>query len=695
MKKYLLVLGLSILAFAACNVEKPEIVIEQDNAEPAHLTVDFNITRGDIPGTKDVKQDWETGDVIMFLFDKVMDGEYMSLRYDGSVWDAYWSSINTSLEQAVAQRGSGTVSGISVFLRQSAYHGWHSDDYQLFDVFADDVKSMKHPAYTWFLTCVDASYTVTDGKLKADIKMTMPAEHNFVQFFIPNLLGDLGQYTLKTDPAIYAVTPYMYHKVNGFCASYKRDGLLPGYPYAGGMVFCGDLQKELAGVPQDYTFTLTDNVNSEAYEYSVSSKTLSRGKAVKLPVISNWQLVIDGGHDYVDLGLPSGIKWATTNLGSSAPEEFGGGYPWGHTTSAYLNGDWSAYRFYTSGSTVDDVVLSKYFADDTSMTIVTLDLEDDAANVNWGGNWRIPTRNDWEELANNCSVTTTTRNGRTGTLITSLVPGYTDKSIFLPEGPYWSSTLYNFQANSSKAFYSVVYNNQLMTSVLGARIDDYEIRPVYDETIGPEVVNAVALCDAKGQTLYVADRNLGAADPYSPGKYFAWGDTTGYLAGDFHYFGYQSYVFTATNVYMFSKYVRSTDTQHWGGTGNPDNLTRLEAADDAANVALGNGWHIPDFTELVALHENCDWEWDAVHNGYLVKGRGTYAGNSVFLPVSGTWDGDYVYEANQAGYIQSCELSDVDQNPSAYYSAMGFSSDNIYYVGMQRYFGMPIRAVKQ
>lgn len=85
-----------------------------------------------------------------------------------------------------------------------------------------------------------------------------------------------------------------------------------------------------------------------------------------------------------------------------------------------------------------------------------LEPEDDAATVNWGGAWRIPTKEEQEELRNNCTWVLTTENGVSGYRVTSNVEGYTDRSIFLPMagllfgdrfyymgeyGYYWSSSL--------------------------------------------------------------------------------------------------------------------------------------------------------------------------------------------------------------------------------------------------------------
>ncbi len=111
---------------------------------------------------------------------------------------------------------------------------------------------------------------------------------------------------------------------------------------------------------------------------------------------------IQDGHDYVDLGLPSGIKWATMNVGADIPEEDGNYYAWGETTTREeYQYSWGFYKYYNE----EIPCLTKYCNTSTWGEIdnkTTLDLEDDAAYVNWGGKWRIPTWGQWEELISEC-----------------------------------------------------------------------------------------------------------------------------------------------------------------------------------------------------------------------------------------------------------------------------------------------------
>ncbi len=159
------------------------------------------------------------------------------------------------------------------------------------------------------------------------------------------------------------------------------------------------------------------------------------------------------GHEFVDLGLPSGLLWATCNVGSTTPEGYGDYFAWGETTTKTTY-DWSTYR-YCNGS---NSTLTKYcnkpsygnngFTDN----LTTLEASDDAATANWGSGWRMPTKEEFEELNSNCTVSLTTQNGVNGHLFT----GPNGNSIFLPAagdrldssllnvgscGYYWSSSL--------------------------------------------------------------------------------------------------------------------------------------------------------------------------------------------------------------------------------------------------------------
>lgn len=133
-------------------------------------------------------------------------------------------------------------------------------------------------------------------------------------------------------------------------------------------------------------------------------------------------------HEYVDLGLS--VKWATCNVDALNPEDFGGYYAWGETNTKG-NYVWVTYQ-HSIGLPPS---FNKYNTN-RSMgkvdNITTLKPEDDVAFQTWGSTWRIPTKDELEELVDNCTWTWTTLNGVNGYRVTSNKPGFTDRSIFLP-----------------------------------------------------------------------------------------------------------------------------------------------------------------------------------------------------------------------------------------------------------------------
>ena len=127
--------------------------------------------------------------------------------------------------------------------------------------------------------------------------------------------------------------------------------------------------------------------------------------------------VIDG-HEYVDLGLPSGLKWATCNVGASKPHNYGNYYAWGETTtkSSYTEGNSRTYG--------------------VSMNDISGNVNYDAARANWGSTWRMPTKAEMEELRNNCTWTWTAQSGINGYKVT----GPNGNSIFLTAAGYCEGT---------------------------------------------------------------------------------------------------------------------------------------------------------------------------------------------------------------------------------------------------------------
>ncbi len=157
----------------------------------------------------------------------------------------------------------------------------------------------------------------------------------------------------------------------------------------------------------------------------------------------------EGYHFSVDLGLPSGLLWATCNVGADSPEEYGDYFAWGETHPKVYYG-WDNYQHGYNYSLTKYCSISGYGNNGFTDNLTTLLPEDDAATANWGPVWRMPTMEEFEELYNNTTVTWTTQNGVNGRLFTAS----NGNSLFLPNagargetkdyvdcGCYWSSSL--------------------------------------------------------------------------------------------------------------------------------------------------------------------------------------------------------------------------------------------------------------
>ncbi len=140
---------------------------------------------------------------------------------------------------------------------------------------------------------------------------------------------------------------------------------------------------------------------------------------------------VHNGHEYVDLGLPSGLLWAACNVGAASPEEYGDYYAWGEDT-VKNDYSWSTYKY---GENVNS--LTKYCVDDSYGSVddkVVLDSDDDAATVKWGGGWRMPTSDEIKELVDNCTSEWVSLNGVNGRKIVSKING---NYIFIPAAGYY------------------------------------------------------------------------------------------------------------------------------------------------------------------------------------------------------------------------------------------------------------------
>ena len=170
------------------------------------------------------------------------------------------------------------------------------------------------------------------------------------------------------------------------------------------------------------------------------------------------------GHSYVDLGLPSGTKWATMNVGATSETDYGLYFAWGETegyTADQISGtatphkafSWSDYDLTEDGGST----MSKYNATDGK---TVLDIEDDAVAANWGGSWHMPTEAQFQELLNtaNCTNAWTTVDGVNGRLFTSVTNGNT---LFIPAAGYASNGSVYYVGSSGYVWSSSLYSSNV------------------------------------------------------------------------------------------------------------------------------------------------------------------------------------------------------------------------------------------
>ena len=232
----------------------------------------------------------------------------------------------------------------------------------------------------------------------------------------------------------------------------------------------------------DIYFTATDGTDD--YEMTVSGTTLEASHLYPITLtMTKVELSMlacaDENHPHIiDLGLPSGTKWACCNVGATTPEDYGGHYAWGETQpKSVYNWDTYQYGYYNYD---DDYSHLVNIGSDIAGTSY------DAATVNWGAPWRMPSLTQIKELLNNCSSIWTTQNGVNGRRFT----GPNGGSIFLPAagsrwgsglgiagtyGIYWSSSLYESHPDNA---YNLGFGSGSANWYSDSRNGGLSVRPV-------------------------------------------------------------------------------------------------------------------------------------------------------------------------------------------------------------------------
>lgn len=239
-------------------------------------------------------------------------------------------------------------------------------------------------------------------------------------------------------------------------------------------VICGDIITIKANPEDKYKFKSWTINNIVVSNENPLSTTITENTTIK----ANFESIYtptgyNNGHGYVDLGLS--VKWAIHNIGASTPEERGVNFAWGEIC-AKSNGDWHRYKWCNGNS----FTINKYNTNDGKFS---LDAEDDVAYMSWGEGWRMPTREEINELITNCKICSDTKDGVYGFTITNIK---NKNSIFLPvigskydtgtACSYWSKSL--VEDNHTSAYMLFVYYSSGINIKKQSRASCLIVRPV-------------------------------------------------------------------------------------------------------------------------------------------------------------------------------------------------------------------------
>ena len=386
----------------------------------------------------------------------------------------------------------------------------------------------------------------------------------------------------------------------------------------------------------------------------------------------------------VDLGLPSGLKWSSWNMGATEVGEYGGYYCWGDASGEATS--LSEYNKLKLPNTLDNIAGNAKY---------------DIGTAQWGSTWRLPYISEFQELFNYCSeeliedffgdgsnVVVKKLTGPNGNYIYLPRGGYynDDKSVAAGiQGHYWTAETQTSSTHFRYYYTFTTKGNNWYSSLHGS----YRllIRPVCGDYINPdeeeeddtagETTEAGEAVDL-GISVRWATCNVGAANkqPSSFGDYYAWGESE------------------TKSTYTLDNYVFAdpTDLNSISFIGNelPENF-------DVACNKWGGKWRMPTDDEWNELRLECTWQWATVDgvNGYKVYGKGNYSNNYIFLPAAGYKTVFSSYD-NEKGYYWSSSLYSNQDKP--YYNIdawnFSFSSSDKSLSYTERYIGHTIRPVK-
>lgn len=478
-----------MLALLACNDEKYEINSQNNEVRgTGELLVNLNITRSDDAETKaTVKTSFANNDVVYIVFKGITAPKYLEMKYSssGGTWTA--TAKNGLSASNLSEAADKKMTAI--------YLPYGSDativaDEGLF-IFEDGAGNpLEYKGY--FLQDELVDYTIDGNTLSGSISLSapsIPGGDKLIHF-------DVSGFTVGNKYDLYQeyVKPLLLGSISASgvisTSVLSAGAAITGYQEGSVMSFSGILDASAVNKSMDYAFLINDWTNFTLYTREVNNKTLSANKYIGIGNITDdlkWNTSTRG---IVDLGLS--VKWAPYNIGSIVPEGYGYYYAWGETETKSTY-SWPSYN-HCNGS---DESLTKYCSNSSygyngyTDAKVILDSNDDVAHTEWGENWRMPTRDEFTEILNNCTWAWTTLNGVNGYLVTSNETGYTNRSIFLPAagcyrddslvsegtaGRYWSSSLYQDNPRGAR---SLMFDSEGHNTYGTNRYGGFSVRPVW------------------------------------------------------------------------------------------------------------------------------------------------------------------------------------------------------------------------
>lgn len=435
-------------------------------------------------------------------------------------------------------------------------------------------------------------------------------------------------------------------------------------------------------------------VSITASAQNVMRVELNDGTVAKYPTADVKQITFEEDMPVgtpVDLGLPSGTLWADFNVGASKPSEPGNYYGWGETET-HTSYSWENYTLYD----YDNDVWIKWEGDSLDFANTELDV----AHMKWGGQWRTPSRAQFNELAENCTWTLTEEDGIKGYTVT----GKNGNSIFIPlngvitnrpqcigvTGNYWASSRYDEPNYLGYALFLAAgqdLEDSLDPNACAYRYYGYGIRPVIGNISEKKDFEAVDMGLPSGTKW--ANMNVGATSPEEAGNFYAWAEIA---TKDIY--GKENYSFYNETTQTFDPAGEQRESIYYNISKQQNDTVDVygiqNSAYDAATNELGENWTTPTLEQYGELMKYCTWTWTEQNgvNGYLVTASNN---NSIFLPAAGIYINEDISGSNASFYYWTADMPSSDNSQA--YQFVGYRDYATSLMPGNRFSGCPVRAV--